>query len=406
MPVDSPITFAPSSLNNLEGWLHTLGLASNPFDTRFLDAGADPELSSYLVGHEAFEAIAKEQQTLIFAPVGGGKSSFRVRLAQACRVGQHGRRIFAVVYKLPEPWRLEEQASALAQHYRMIVQGMAYELLLRLLYQPERLGEMQPAQRQAIAQTLQHHLPINASILLEQIAAAGSIAPLLALYDQTASHLPGQASPEAVRTLCAELGSLLPSRGPIGEAEAMVSTQEHFAAFVKLIKQSLHYEAIYLLVDGVDAYVETVENQRRAVKLLEPLFKETSLLDERIFFKFFVPSELQPEVTAARLLRYGGILEVGLVDIHWTRALLSELIATRLRLASRGRFDHLAAISTPDLRDIHEKLIDAVASSPRELLVLAERVLIEHMCRSPDSERLEQEDVTRALAWYKTGSRL
>lgn len=394
----SPMMAEPSIHEKLHEWLNLWGVETNPFDSQYLDAGADPQLSFYLVGHQSFAATWKDQASVVFAPVGGGKSAFRVRLAHACRVEQDGRRIFPIVYKLPDPTHFEPPASILEQHYHFINQKIAYECLLQLLYHPERWEALAESDRQLVAANLYKTLSTDPLSLLEQLTDVGDLAPLFALYDPTALRLPGLPNREVVRLLCRQLTEQM-ATALTSERSSAISAQEQFQLFKSLLQGAFHYSALYLLVDGIDAYLETTEQQRRATELFEPLLRETSLLDAHIYPKFFIPTDLRSAVMSPRLLPFGGIVDVSFIDIHWTTISLSEMLAARLRVASRGMFDNLDALCSPGLRGVHTILADAAPNSPREVLSLAERLLLEHIWRVGPVGRLELVDLERALVW-------
>ncbi len=101
--------------NKLQEWLSQLGLSLNPFE--YIDFGKDPLIPFYLIDHNQFESVSGDQPSFVFAPAGGGKTAFRVRLARECRAGSNGRRIFPIVYKPTVPGDADgdREKSALLQ---------------------------------------------------------------------------------------------------------------------------------------------------------------------------------------------------------------------------------------------------------------------------------------------------
>ncbi|HRW08022.1 MAG TPA: hypothetical protein P5121_23130, partial [Caldilineaceae bacterium] len=176
----------------------------------------------------------------------------------------------------------------------------------------------------------------------------------------------------------------------------------HFQQLIAFIQTVLGYEEVYLLIDGVDAYVEYVQRPAWAVQALQPLLQEMAeWCDQKIYVKFFLPEELRPQFNFEKILPYGAILNPSLVHIHWTREMLLQLLQERIVVASQGRYNSLDAICAPTLRGVQERLVDEAKPLPREVLVLAGRTLTEHIRRIEDPGLLEPTDFQRAVAWYR-----
>ena len=119
---------------------------------------------------------------------------------------------------------------------------------------------------------------------------------------------------------------------------------------------------------------------------------------QHIFFKGFLPLDVQPFLE----LRFPQLLtRAHLTRLEWTPELLAEVIRQRVYVASEGAFESLDALASPALRNIEDTLAEVVIPLPREILVLTQRVLWEHIYRKGVDGKIEPEDVDAAIRWYR-----
>ncbi len=371
---------------DLNTWLHSVGLAFNPFIP--LEAGVDPRLSTYLVDHDVFPLLWGDWPTALFAPAGGGKSAFRARLAYACRAGQDGRRVFPIVYPLPKgPLPLDE-------HLQIISQAAAEELLLELAWRPGWFEKLDAPARREIRRVFDWNAPGLLAHFVPQLRQAGSPAPVAEAFDASAAHLPNPPTPARVRNLCEALQALPDTTEPAPPP------RERFRHLLKLLLTSLEREAVYLLIDGVDAYPETIASPPTALTWLRPLLGQFCNWEgQNLYPKLFLPKELENNLKKA-LDRLTS--QVRCAKIEWTPERLAELLRFRVQAASGGEFNSLDAISHPSLHRVERALVAAVPPIPRELLVLTSQVLSEHVRRVGPVGLLEPEDLENAIAFYNT----
>jgi hypothetical protein len=380
----------------LSAWLKSLGLERDPFV--ILDAGEDPDLPTYLVDpsdDNSLEKLWGDWPTFIFAPAGGGKTAFRVRLARACRMREDGRRIFPVTYHhMPAPDQVVDDTHGRDIHLKHILHQSAEELLFQLAYRPSELSSLDGATLITICRILDANLPAPLNSYLERIGYFGSLSPLTHEFDPAASYLSNPPGPKDLDLFCTQLAGI--AFEPISNQ----SLTERFDEFAQLLFESLHYEALYLLVDGVDAYQETSAQPLEAISVLNWLLCNIqSWSSRRIFVKFFLPDELRSEIGGQKQLT--PHVKIGI--IHWSNNSLVEVIQRRLGVASDGQFDSLDAISNPGLRNAEETLASIVNPPvPREVVMLTERLLVEHVQRCGAHGKLESQDLQFALDWYAT----
>ncbi|RMF27663.1 MAG: hypothetical protein D6759_17310 [Chloroflexi bacterium] len=391
-PTDLPEQALDSPEAQIDRWLASLGLAFDPF--RFLDAAADPRLSQYLVGHQALETLWGDWPSLVFAPAGGGKSAFRVWLAHACRAGRDGRRIVPIVYALPERVVQAAPPDRQRSYQETILEAAALELLLTLAYRPERYLDLPPFQRRRLASWLAHNLPTPPTHLLAPVQTAQDLSVLSEGYDPTFT-MANPPTAQRLQQLKAALADDLPTPLP-----PRPDTDSRWQTLHELLTDLLGYQAIYLLLDGVDAYPETLNHPDWITEVLNPLLHLLRRWNDQApgaFLKAFLPQEARPwQRTVEKCLTPKPRVAM----IRWNRSSLSVLLRQRLLAASQGRFDRLGALGDPGLYHADERLVGEVRPYPRELLLVAERLFLEHILRAGPEGRLSSEDLEAALAWY------
>ena len=385
---DGPAQVKPDNdpVAKVEAWLAEAELYFDPFAPNTFDAGNDPHLSAYLVGHDDFVAVWGDWISTILAPAGGGKSAFRTRLAYAARVGEDGRRIFPIVYSLP-------QVSTLEAHLEGLCKSAAYELLLEMIYRPDRFELLDSEARQQVRGILDHNA-VGWERFLPQLERAGSHVPLAETFDPAAVRLPNPPKPADVYKVCADLRAM---RSTLPR----LSVTERWRRLISFLLETLKFEAIYVLVDGVDAYPETAHDLNAALAWLSPLLDQASAwAASRVFLKLFLPIELYDSLWQSypHLLTFPARF----AKIIWNPERLAEVLAARLQVASDDVFDSLDALCTPALRGLnHELAILAHPAVPREVMVLASRLLVEHVRRPEVGDLLEPVDLEAARDWYQ-----
>lgn len=379
----------------IDEWLRQpeIGLRFDPFRER--DSGSDPKLIRYLIDHEAFEVLWGDWPGLVAAPAGGGKTAFRVWLVYACRVRQDGRRIFPITITALEP---ESDA------FETIVQSAASELFIQLIHSPTDFLTLERDLQLAICKILLEALPEPLAYRLNQVKSllvdvekSGDWGILTEIFDPAWEGLFSPPAVSQVRELINTLESLS------AEAEPAIGTTQdasaRFAEFTEIVN-TVGYGAVYILVDGVDAYPDVYEN---VVTLLSPFFTRTEEWNNNnIYVKYFLPSDvwrqLQREPVAIPLTNLAKI-----AIIEWTPAYLYQVISQRLLAASEEyrAITSLDALCTPALRGVEKRLLHVVRPFPRDVVMLVEQLFIAHVQRVGPHGRLEPEDLGAAIQWYK-----
>ena len=405
----SPPLSAPVSSNNLVKvksiddmkekiveWLDSVGLKVNPFAV--LDASRDPFIPFYLIDHDEFRSISGNFVSFVYAPPGSGKSAFRVRLTRDCRVGKDGRKIFPIVYNLPAP---DFVTISPDMHYRELARSAAYELMLHLVYHAP-LFINDEALLSQFQQVFDSNLsPVN---IIQQMVEQGGVQPLLDSYDQTARLLPNPPGGKDLLLLAEKMKNI---RYPVIPNQR-ISFKQRFEQIVSIIFEKLGYEAIYILVDGVDGYVETGGDANRAVDAISWLVTKTGeWTGNRIYIKYFLPVE-----TKVVLERKFSLLtsKSKITMIEWNTETLSEVIRQRLQEASGGKYNSLRAISSLPLRGAKQAPEEVLAgeivklgnATPRDLIRAVNRLLTHH-AQCEEQEKLTPKDMQAAIDWIRFG---
>lgn len=347
--------------------LRRLGLSCNPFATYYGET--DPNVAKYLVHNEAFELTKEHCMTFTYAPLGGGKSTFVTRLARACRAREDGEHIFPVILRnpLPGPAYLHNGGRQLL---RELAQAAAKEIWLTMLTRPGEFVILENHDLEALANLIEAALPGMFYRKYLPDARRRSPQDLVADLDKTAVPLPIPPDPQA------DLAPLL------DRLESIPSKQHHQTAAEQLFLQAvdlsqnlLHYDAVFVLVDGIDSWGSSENNPKEVLELLDFFFKQVPQWEQRhIYLKFFLPDHL---ISPVRNLFAGKSLTsyANEAIITWSDSSIQRLLEYRLAYASGGQFDSFARFSPPHLRDIEAQLAKNAHGNPRRAVILAYWVL-------------------------------
>jgi hypothetical protein len=372
-----------------------IDLIYDPF--REINAGADPHLPDYVVAEQSIlDALWVNQHTIIFAPRGAGKTSLRARLARDCRARRDGRQILGIVFPAPDPVDVGLPADR-ARFLDQLLRAGAEALLLEIAYRPSLFLPLPVKIQNKIRVALEENLAVRLPFVLEQLAHSGNLDPLIALVDATATCLPARPSAVSIRAFCVALSAI--KGGSLG----LRAPDARWDDFVQLVIDDLGYEALYVLLDAVDSYPTTADSPENGLALVAQLLVENKLWKNRqIFVKAFLPESYESELAR----RGSALLTEGAdsVRIFWHKAGLVQVLRQRLLAASQGAKGSFNALSTPGLRDAEVEIVDHLGDAgrllPRDAVLIAERVLAEHVSEHGAQDGLEPEDLDRALDWY------
>lgn len=376
-----------------QSWLRELGLRFDPF--KYLEASADPRLGDYVIGQEAFAVAWDDAPALVFAPAGGGKTAMRIYATRACWVGLGGAHPFPIPYILSNHTAAERPPTP-AAHMRQIAHAGARALLIGLVFRPERFLELAQSDRRAVATLLRGTMPNTLSRSLK-IAREPNGPAQLSRRLEPGYSLSNPPTPTKREELCRAIEEVLPG------VVAAPTPDAQFDLLIALLRGPLGFRSVYIMVDALDAFPQTIHAPEVAVTWLSWVLEQAaSWAAQHIFVKGFLPSETEQAFTSSA----PGIAPVVRhARLDWTAPMLAELIRRRVYVASGGEFGSLDAVCGPELRDVETALIKALpvrARLPREVLVLVRRVMHEYAQRPKTVVgRLASDDLDAASRWYR-----
>jgi hypothetical protein len=375
-----------------EPWLQSLGFRFDPF--QHLESSADPHLGEYIVAHEASVVAWDDAPALVFAPAGGGKTTMRIYTARSCWIGLGGYHPFPIPYVLPKYIAIN-RAPSLDEHLAGIVQAGVVALLMSLSFRPEAFLALDKADRRALAAILDRSFPGSLPYYLEMLREDGTQA--LASQVDGAYVLPNPPAPPVLYELCAGLEAALLSKPLPSIASTPCARLEELVA---LLRGPLGFRSVFVLLDGADAFPETMADPTVAAMWVAPLLLEAPhWARQHVLIKAFLPIDTQPPLTD---LIADVLPSMRQARLEWTPGQLAEVIRKRVYVASGGEIGSLDAISGPALHDLETMLTKLTPPLPREAIVLVRRVLFEYTQRAGgNSGRLEPSDVEVAVKWYQ-----
>ena len=368
-----------------------IGLAYDPF--RAPDAGADSRLAEYfVVDRSVLRALWADEHSLVVAEAGAGKSAVRVWLSHDCRTRRDGRKILAVVFNAPSPDDVGGIPPDPSRFIAQLLKAATRSLLLEALYRPQLVAGLHQDERDRLASILKDDIgwPLE---YVSGIIEGGDFAALIRLVDPTASGLFARPSAERVSAAWDQI------RGADARAESL----PEFARWTRLVSFALDvlgYEAIYLLVDGIDGHPSLAHRPDDAVALMAPLFADARLWSGlAVFIKAFLPPQIErcPDLLSSALLTANPRR----ATILWTRDGVITILRQRLLAASRGALGSFGPLASPELGQAEIEIADHLERAgllmPRDAVRAAEQMLIEHVMRADAPIYLEPTDLHKAL---------
>jgi hypothetical protein len=185
--------------------------------------------------------------------------------------------------------------------------------------------------------------------------------------------------------------------------------EERLDILFDLILNRLKFEAVYILVDGVDAFLETIYSPRQALLSVSWLLENTlSWVQKHIFVKYFLPEEIRAFVIKSSNFR-PLTSKSKIIIIKWDADSLREVIRQRLQEASGGKFDSLTAISDRALRASGQLPEDILISelrrhkklSPRSLIRSLNWLLANHVRDELVRNKLSPQDLKAVREWIR-----
>ncbi len=398
---------------SVEGWLKRRGFEANPFaDT---EADREQQLPAYFVETPYYDDILgdprKPRSMVIYASRGCGKSAHRVMVSAACRPKTARSLVLGVEYTTFEPFsdglRVGHKANALQDHITAIL-DQTVETFLLALFSEASLCVRLPAENvddlraywQEYGSTYGN--PAAYFRFLRHMNSRGATTPIdwpafRSTWEDGNLSLWLREGPNADHPEVALLADLVetPTRQVMLDR---LSPNALFSGLVSLVR-STDIEAVYILIDRVDESHALVAKPEAITDVLVPLIGELPLMETPgAAFKLFLPTEvaeklvLRPEVRSDR---------ISFRELRWDEQTLRELLGARLSAFSNGEITSFGQLCEPDLAtEIDQALVRQAMGVPRNLLRLAEELIIVHCQRDGEALSLTRKDWHAAREHY------
>lgn len=379
-------------------FLETIGLAHDPFVTPVAEeelksAEPQPYLYSYFCppplvpkigGQTTFQTLRTLRHAFVYGEPGDGKTTLRLALEANCRtVLDH---TLVVTYDLGEDI---ERPLTWQEHADRLAKALAIDLFVQVAEQFNPLV-LTPTPEQVAALQQQFRLGgRHLKHLARQILAqpSSNVSGGLSVYWPAIGKSSVRYVPASKQVLDLIRQCLAPESDPSSSPTGIDPLHAGLQA-----AGLWNYSQVVVLVDGVDTRQQATQNM---MALIEPLLADLARWESaRVYFKFFLPLELQA-IVAARVQTLdlsAGYFEAKMM---WDDDSLRELLAQRFRAAGSHYvgFDALAG------EDLHGRLdaliIQAAAGSPRRMLRVISSLIDEHVASPQFTARFSAQDWLR-----------
>lgn len=330
-------------------WINRLGFKRDPF--RFKNGGTDPYLQEYFYSdmkhfYDILGDVSRPGTIFVFGPPGSGKSSLRNVITQLCRK----ERIFPVVYQDfgQLVCKHQEERVQAEDHVTQILKT-ALRTLVDLAEESDKEDVSSPETEEN--KIIRNQLWLYASEYEDEPLTRHTLEDLL--------------KPEL------KAGEALPD-----------DARELLSRFCRYVTKLFGYRLVYILVDPSD---NIDPDEEIAWQVLEPLLSTRRLLElseDNVAFKFFLSQEFRERARQIPWLEQEWSRRV--YGLEWPDEELRALLQARLVQCSEGRYESLEQLSE-EVEDLGDSVIRLSMGSPRELIVICDRLFSEH-CRkwSPD----------------------
>jgi hypothetical protein len=177
-----------------------------------------------------------------------------------------------------------------------------------------------------------------------------------------------------------------------------LSTRELLEKFFDII-HSIEFEAMFILVDNVDGLSKTNRKPQFCANLLGELVGTTSLMSiDQVYFKFFLPLDTKPYMDKFQAFETQRVRSI---IVEWGEDELHKVLQERLKAATNGRVDTVAAISVPEIQGKVDAELVQKAQVPRDLVNSGRKLFRKYNRKGVVETLLTEEDFHSVLT--KTG---
>jgi len=366
--------------------LQNLGFQYDPFV--HLDASRDPHLFDYLVPPRDVAIAWEDVHALVFAPGGGGKTALRQYAENNC-LNQAWELKFPVTY-IPGDFDVHVENiedEVLNYHLARIREALTTDIFRHFLWKPGRYLQLQKETQLIFSKSFDAYITSPKFSFLLDILQTNFLAREVAdRIDRPLSPYtkPSSAELQKFHTILTDNLSKAETLSPPELEELFALTLDHLEA-----------RSIYIFIDGVDAFPETIHDPERAARWIIPLIEKGSELSrESVYLKFFLPVEVKTHLRDARQ-------SFPSMTLNWNEEFLVDILESRISAASQHQFTSLDAISNPNLRGVEKIIIHKLKDKlPREALRLTRNILEEALNHWDSVPRITPNDIENAYRYY------
>jgi len=359
MPKNRNLDRVTKPSSSLDRWLNRRGLSGNPFEK--WNAENDWDLPTYFVDIVNIDEFSQlEIPSIIFAQRGCGKTAQKQMVAIECRPIKSDSTQLSISYTYNGFERVLESVNydidqIRPQHHVNAILYLGFTALWNEVTKNERLQKL-----------------IKSEPLAHQWDGYTS------QYVSHLSNSPHLSNPNNIERL-----------------SSVELLQDFWSILVKL-----GMETCVVLVDGLDEFPYT-SDPSQAIKFLAPLLGTLSIIECPGFsFKFFLPKELEAIVLSCKWFRQDRIQ---IIPIKWKASDFLHLIEHRLASFSirDQKYKDLAELCDDELGAIiDDELITLAGELPRNILILADRLLRFHCKGATPSDRIKLESWQKVKDWW------
>ncbi|MEM3366642.1 MAG: hypothetical protein QXM93_09520 [Candidatus Methanomethyliaceae archaeon] len=380
-----------------EDFLERLGFTHDPFGTPIAEQELGRRQQAFYAYYTPFyspdhpdllKTLRTSQHGFVYGSPGQGKSTLRLTLEADCRTVFDG--TLTLTYLMGEDITRPLTSQ---EHGARLTEALAIDLTLSII---EQFNPLNPFPDPDKLEALKAILPAGGHVLSRFFYAITSetieVDPLWGI-SQYWKYL-GKAPVKYIE-LSPSLQKLLRQLKQAFSAGRTSSPGwETFWQGVK-VANTWGFDEVFVLVDGVDDRERDMETMFALLKPLLEILSEAE--SQRLFFKFFLPTELKRAVEGALKTLYP--YSFFSIMISWNEETLRRLLAQRLRAAissERVPYPSLDSLATPHL-ELEQKVIQAAQCSPRRLLQILSALIDAHVRYRAEERFFDEKDWEDAL---------
>ena len=424
-------------------WLADIGFVhGDPFEEN--DAYFERiDLPSYFHATSAYDAIVgnplKPETKLVFAARGSGKTAHWAMLLHESQPqkssGRLGRVLAIPHIRFDQLWELYRSNNRITSmdHVRVLLKYGARTFLETLLHNAERARKFPAADLGRLRWFCDEFAPEllqvdSVKTCLELVLKKFPLTWNAFVQAVEKQALLRKLKPHTTSPTALFLAKLVDS--PSRSLNPQLLTDELLAEFVKLVRHA-DLDAVYILIDQLDATTEAQQNPQLAVTLLEPLVADLHLMQgDGWAFKIFLPEETRPFLLKPNT-RLGEWMQRHDLRIEWDKDALREMLHSRLKFFSNEKcasLDTLSGISNANSlasddqvstektnshsarkpKTIEEAMLDEADRSPRRLFQFGKYLFdarVRRYLAETQTARAKSKEILTWADWFQAISR-